>query len=81
MTSEFPAQMASNTENVSIWWRHHVDVITYPYLTLSTYLGICLSKISPCAQAGRKIVLAVPIGYQLGNSILEAVYKGWQVLP
>ena len=24
MTGEFPAQMASNTENVSIWWRHHV---------------------------------------------------------
>ena len=23
-TSEFPAQMASNAENVSIWWRHHV---------------------------------------------------------
>ena len=22
-TSEFPAQMASNGENVSIWWRHH----------------------------------------------------------
>ena len=21
-TSEFPAQMASNAENVSIWWRH-----------------------------------------------------------
>ena len=21
---EFPAQMAINTENVSIWWRHHV---------------------------------------------------------
>ena len=21
---EFPAQMASNAENVSIWWRHHV---------------------------------------------------------
>ena len=26
-TSEFPAQMASYTENVSIWWRHHVFVI------------------------------------------------------
>ena len=25
---EFPAQMASNAENVSIWWRHH-DVCTY----------------------------------------------------
>ena len=22
-TREFPAQMASNAENVSIWWRHH----------------------------------------------------------
>ena len=24
VTGEFPAQMASNEENVSIWWRHHV---------------------------------------------------------
>ena len=24
VTSEFPAQMASNAEIVSIWWRHHV---------------------------------------------------------
>ena len=24
VTGEFPAQMASNSENVSIWWRHHV---------------------------------------------------------
>ena len=23
MTSEFPAQKASNAENASIWWRHH----------------------------------------------------------
>ena len=27
MTGEFPAQMASNAENVSIWWRHHVSTI------------------------------------------------------
>ena len=24
MTEDFPAQMASNAENVTIWWRHHV---------------------------------------------------------
>ena len=24
VTGEFPAQMASNAENVSIWWRQHV---------------------------------------------------------
>ena len=28
-TSEFPAQMASNAENVSIWWRHH-GITTLP---------------------------------------------------
>ena len=26
VTGEFPAQKASNTENVFIWWRHHVPV-------------------------------------------------------
>ena len=26
VTGEFPAQRASNAENVSIWWRHHDDV-------------------------------------------------------
>ena len=26
-TGEFPAQMASNAENVSIWWRHHATII------------------------------------------------------
>ena len=26
VTVEFPAQRASNAENVSIWWRHHVYI-------------------------------------------------------
>ena len=28
LTGEFPAQRASNTENVSIWWRHHESSYT-----------------------------------------------------
>ena len=36
MTGEFPAQRASNTENVTIWWRHHeqttVNLEQYLYL-------------------------------------------------
>ena len=24
VTGEFPAQKASNAENISIWWRHHI---------------------------------------------------------
>ena len=27
VTGEFPAQMASYSENVSIWWRHHVSYV------------------------------------------------------
>ena len=26
VTGEFPAQMASDAENVSIWWRHHMGI-------------------------------------------------------
>ena len=28
-TGEFPAQMASNAENVSIWWRHHIGSVIF----------------------------------------------------
>ena len=31
-TGEFPAQMASNAENTSIWWRHHVVYICWGIL-------------------------------------------------
>ena len=30
VTGEFPAQMASNAENVSIWWRHHYQCVFLP---------------------------------------------------
>ena len=44
-TGEIPAQMASYAENVSIWWRHHVDVVNqlvgrYRYATCSRYLAV-----------------------------------------
>ena len=29
VTGEFPAQMASNAENVSIWWHHHGEMHSY----------------------------------------------------
>ena len=31
---EFPAQMTSNAENASIWWRHHVDSLPNKITTL-----------------------------------------------
>ena len=44
VTGEFPAQMASNAENVSIWWRHHAifraddDLFWCPWFTLCCVL-------------------------------------------
>ena len=32
VTGEFPAQMASNAENVSIWWRHHAVIFKYDFI-------------------------------------------------
>ena len=46
-TGEFPAQMASNAENVSIWWRHHgirsnslvLFIFIYSHITL--FIMLC----------------------------------------
>ena len=38
-TGEFPAQMASNAENVSIWWRHHAHRST-SQLWFGQWLGV-----------------------------------------
>ena len=43
-TGEFPAQMASNVENVSIWWRHHDFFFKELSLVYVIFLGT--SKIS-----------------------------------
>ena len=41
VTGEFPAQRASNAENVSIWWRHHVNtdlrILGQHFLRLSLF--------------------------------------------
>ena len=46
VTGEFPAKRASNAENVSIWWRHHVNEVTFSimdYLWCGLTQGICAS--------------------------------------
>ena len=45
VTGEFPAQMASNAENVSIWWRHRVEQKgRQPWYSLET-LKACLQRL------------------------------------
>ena len=52
VTGEFPTQMASNVENVSIWWRHH-DGCSYKHHVVMSHecldrvqSGVLLSKAS-----------------------------------
>ena len=44
-TGEFPAQMASSAETVSIWWRHHENMATYGiiYSLPYNYTGVDIS--------------------------------------
>ena len=44
VTGEFPAQMASNAENVSIWWRHHVLVVIIIYAWCTCTSHKCVSS-------------------------------------
>ena len=79
-TGEFPAQMASNAENVSIWWRHHEipqihvlwDVITCPcpwYLLLAQHsFWLCWS--SKCGRA-RGICIQFELCYVLYSGIFH----------
>ena len=43
VTGEFPAQRASNAENVSIWWRHHEHPVLYVWRT-QTWSSPCLHR-------------------------------------
>ena len=42
-TGEFPAQMASNAENVSLWWRHHFMVLWVLASHILIYVQILLT--------------------------------------
>ena len=45
-TGEFPAQMASNAENISIWWRHHGTSNYIPQIVGGNYLSLILMPAS-----------------------------------
>ena len=50
VTGEFPAQMASNAENVSIWWRHHDSLLPRMSNILHRTLTRHLSSSKPWSQ-------------------------------
>ena len=66
VTGEFPAQSASNAENVSIWWRHHEDFTTWQGTSLLA-LTMAARRHTPFHQSGprRKRIPDVKASFQL----------------
>ena len=67
-TGEFPAQMASNVEDVSIWWRHH----GFTLMACHSFTNIPLSgpmldygHLDPCKQI---IKLKFDSNYRISHS-------------
>ena len=44
-TGEFPTQMASHSENVSIWWRHHIYFHSLEFNNLATR-SYCIDRLT-----------------------------------
>ena len=59
-TGEFPAQRASNAENVSIWWRHHVN---------SVHVFISVGCRVTCSHSwfGRGAMIVAEVNSSTGN--------------
>ena len=54
-TGEFPAQMASNVENVSIWWRHHEECSSsWRRLPSKRFALVCLAILVFIAATHKK---------------------------
>ena len=66
-TGEFPAQMASFAENVSIWWRHHESEGKTPVISgdLSLYLIWIWLPASPSVPFGRRSSSRLPAQFAI----------------
>ena len=47
VTGEFSAQMPSNAENVSIWWRHH-EIFLDSFYDIGPISRLAISQLPPC---------------------------------
>ena len=52
VSGEFPVQRASNAENVSIWWRHHINFAlrSSPVIACGYLLTQCLFDLTLCLR-------------------------------
>ena len=74
-TGEFPAQMASDAENVSIWWRHHefsVMLVVFSSKFLSLSINDFEIRCVDIIQFGRWDLS--------GHQGLKNMYRSWWII-
>ena len=68
VTDEFPAQRASNAENVSIWWRYHVTCPFWGESTADWWIPTVTRKALPCHDVNMKIPFSCASHHQRSSS-------------
>ena len=68
VTGVFPAQMASNAENVPIWWRHHAHWIIHQMLC---WIIPCLASEPNQMTSGRNMLSKLILLQKKGNNDIQ----------
>ena len=82
VTGEFPAQIASNTENVSIWWRHHEITLNYTHTLHGHFTGIkeCGPTYHIDPRRTDNTTVAKSMAYKKTGSIFHGMHS-WYYKP
>ena len=81
VTGEFHTRMASNAENVSVWWRHHGVFICHNKSRKSRRHEMGCWKVYIAVQFGRRCRDACQISEQLENSRRDLVPSRFFMTP
>ena len=75
VTSEFPPQRASKTENVSLWWHHHghVNVMVNPSLPYDR----CVASVANCHMRNRLTLTVVRLFLVIDADIMFTTCRPW----
>ena len=79
-TGEFPAQMVSNAENVSIWWRYYVNDIRHIIHTLGMFVQ--LISICKCNHYLAEFINSFPLDKMsaaLADDIFKGIFMNWNL--
>ena len=76
VTGEFPAQRASNAENVSIWWRHHARIKTLSASWHIAYIMASYGMVMQKACESTSIVFSLDIPVWVAKCV-SAIESSW----